>query len=301
MTPNRYIFRFQVVKRRVPAQYPRQYFFTIDNIVMNTTPRILSWKLNEKSASGNKLCLISRWYDSLLRIREPSMWDQLWYQSRTRIMSDIFTIGKQFRIQDSHLRRTWRSNPRSTWLLRASRHRWRKDLRSAAWTVRERKDAIPRWHGHKQWPDAWTGKQHTKHWLFLRRFQFFSGEPGGKRWVMGSKDFYSVAAICSVDATTNMHRKKTEHKPRNTLSWLWFSKKQNIVSPPQAPKKYDFRPFQLLFAFQNLKKSACGATKNLEKLHYIELLWLHCRIEIWQPPLTQVRPNIFTSACALTV
>jgi hypothetical protein len=85
----------------------------------------------------------------------------------------------------------------------------------------------------------------------------------------GFERFYSVAAICSVDATTNMHRKKTEHKPRNTLSWLWFSKKQNIVSPPQAPKKYDFRPFHFLFAFQNLKKSACGATKKFSKSYTI--------------------------------
>ena len=115
----------------------------------------------------------------------------------------------------------------------------------------------------------------------------------------GFERFYSVAAICSVDATTNMHRKKTEHKPRNTLSWLWFSKKQNIVSPPQAPKKYDFRPFHLLFAFQNLKKSACGATKNSRKvtLYWVALVTL----PNWDlaTTTTQDRPNIFPSACAL--
>ena len=78
--------------------------------------------------------------------------------------------------------------------------------------------------------------------------------------------------------------------PRNRTLWarrrlrkIRFSTVSVVVCIPESQKK-------------RLRRYK----KILEKLHYIELLWLHFRIEIWQPPLTQVRPNIFTSACALT-
>ncbi len=44
---------------------------------------------------------------------------------------------------------------------------------------------------------------------------------------------------------------------------------------------------------ESQKKRLRRYKKVLEKLHYIELLWLHFRIEIWQPPLPRIGRTYF--------
>ena len=115
----------------------------------------------------------------------------------------------------------------------------------------------------------------------------------------GFERFYSVAAICSVDATTNMHRKKKSTN-RETLELIVIFQETEHCEPAAGAEKIRLSTVSVVVCIpESQKKRLRRYKKVLEKLHYIELLWLHFRIEIWQPPLTQDRPNIFTSACAL--